>query len=197
MYQNQSSTPPASPQEPRHLYRKSPRRSGWGRAFAVVLTVAVLLLGVAGGTLAYLTTQSDDKVNEFKPSKVACEVQKGTDGYTVQNTGDIDAYIRAKVVVTWAETGETAEEGVTTVYPKAPEYTAIGDKWVKHGDFYYYTEEVPVYGSTDPLTVNSQAPAGCEVQIEIMADAIQSVGNSSDGTTAVMDAWNVDPTSLS
>lgn len=197
MYQNQSSTPPASTQEPRHLDQKNPRRSKWSKAFAVVLTVAVLLLGVVGGTLAYLTAQSDPAENVFNPSHVTCKVKQSDDGYTVENTGDIAAYIRAKVVVTWAESGET-EEGVTTVCPQDPTYSAEGENWVQYGDFYYYTEEVPVDGLTKALNVSSTAPLGYEVRVEIMADAIQSVGVSSEANnpTAVVEAWGVDPTTL-
>lgn len=199
MYQNQSSTPPASTQEPRHLDQKNPRRSKWSKAFAVVLTVAVLLLGVVGGTLAYLTAQSDPAENVFNPSHVTCEVKQSDDGYTVENTGDIAAYIRAKVVVTWAESGET-EEDVTTVYPGAPQYSVSGTDWEKGNDgFYYYTKEVQVDNFTTSLTVvNSGVPEGYEARVEIMADAIQSVGVSSEGgtLTAVMDAWGVDPTTL-
>ncbi len=189
MQQNKYNTHSASRANPQTPAEKKPRRLRWGKPLATLCTVAALLLCIVGGTLAYLASQSGPVENTFNPSEVTCEVQNDK---SVKNTSDIDAYIRAKVVVTWADSNES-ESGVTTVYPGTPQYTVSGTDWVQKDDgFLYYTKRVSVGGSTTPLVVDSTAPNGYEVKIEILADAIQADGVTSSGTKAVEDAWGVD-----
>ena len=185
------------------------------------LTVCLLLtvLLTVGGVIAYIFTLSDAVTNTFNPVLPKIEIPEEMKDYvkenaTVQNTGEVDSYLRAKIVVTWQN---AAEE----VYPATPQlgtdYTMkIGDNWVKVGDFYYYNkiakpgqpavEKVDgeiVYGegvtAADMLIVKAEvkakAPAeGYKLHIEILGQGIQSEGvNSTTGETPIQEAWKIDP----
>lgn len=76
----------------------SPRKPG-----ALLLTLVLLALALTGATLAYLITHTDPVPNRFTPAHVSCNVTEDFDGTTkknvnVTNTGDIDAYLRVKLV---------------------------------------------------------------------------------------------------
>lgn len=166
----------------------------------LLLLALVLILGaMVGTTLAYLFTNTDGLVNTFTPANVTVDIDEpGWDedktvknDVTVKNTGDVEAYIRAAVVVTWQnDKGE--------VYPTAPvegtDYTVslTMSRWVKYGDFYYYTSPVAPSKSTGVLLTDCKVkdgatpPDGYHLSVEILASAIQS-----QPATAVREAWGV------
>lgn len=170
------------------------RRSPMGRAAATVLALVLILGAAVGGTLAYLVTQTDSLTNTFEPSRVSCAIEETLNGTTkssvkVQNTGNIDAYIRAKVVITWKD-----NDG--NVYAAAPErgtdYTISYNEsdWTEIGGYWYYKSAVTPENSTNNLigtcTPNSAAPAGYALSVEILAEAIQA-----EPAAAVQEAWGV------
>ena len=177
-------------------------------ALAVCLLLTAML--AIGGTLAYLFTQSDAVVNTFNPVTPDITVDEGFEGNVkkevkIANTGEVDSYIRAKVVITWQnDAGE--------VYPLTPvpgtdaatadyKITWKKDGWVEGSDgFYYYTSAVPVNGSTGVLFTDAAPLRACTdkdytLHIEILSQAIQSTPdeavesvwpvNATDGTLAV------------
>ena len=78
----------------------------WNRSFVLVVSVLVLLVGIVGASVAYLSMKTPAVKNEFAYGKVSCEVLEDFDGTVksnvrIKNTGNIPAYIRARVVVTW------------------------------------------------------------------------------------------------
>ena len=181
------------------------------------LTVCLLLtvLLTVGGVIAYIFTLSDAVTNTFNPVLPKIEIPEEMKDYvkenaTVQNTGEVDSYLRAKIVVTWQN---AAEE----VYPATPQlgtdYTMeIGDNWEKVGDFYYYNkiaepgQPAAVKDTSGVITnpedmlivkakVNGKAPAeGYKLHIEILGQGIQSEGvNSTTGETPIQEAWKIDP----
>ncbi len=155
----------------------------------VVCIVLVLCIGT-GGTLAYIVAKTGSLNNLFAPSYVDCLVTRNeNDGtYTVQNTGNIDAYIRVAVVVTWQDS-----EG--KIFGQAPQYTVNGDAgWKEIGGYRYWESPVNSNGSTGNLTVTVQdtAPsAQYYPKIQILAQAIQAKGTDGNGVAAVTDAWGV------
>lgn len=189
----------------KHIKPRKKRRLRWSREFLILCSVAILLTGIIGGTLAYLTTATDPVVNNFTPSKVDCEVTEDQfNGVTktnvaVKNTGDTDAYIRATLVITWQdETGN-----ISGVPVEASDYKmelATGTGWVPSDGYYYYTKSVAPGGSTgtliSSLIVTGEAPAGYHLSVEILAEAIQSKGTDLDGKTPAELAWGVNPTTL-
>lgn len=168
-----------------------PRRRG--RATAMLLATVMLFALAVGGTIAWLIDKDSPLVNTFDPSKVTCEVQEKFDGkvksdVNVKNTGDIDAFIRVKLV-TYRTNADGKHIGGTA---EIPDFTP-GEGWVKYGDYYYYTKPVapnakPATNLISSITLTdsyTDADGGMQA-IDVMAEAIQSVP-----ADAVRQAWGV------
>ena len=166
-----------------------------GRVTAIVMATVLLLALAIGGTVAWLSTKDTPITNTFLPSKVACEVQEEFNSSTgektnvnVKNTGDIDAFIRVKLVT--YRTNDAGDHIGGTA--ELPEFTR-GTDWVKHDGYYYYTKPVkpnqmPVTNLTNSMTLTSKytdADGGHQA-IDVMAEAIQSVPQA-----AVQAAWGL------
>ena len=130
------------------------RRLRWSKQFAVLACVAVLLTGFVGSSLAWLMDSTTEVKNEFIPGDVTPEVTEGFDGSVksdvkIQNTGNVDAYIRAKLVFTWQnKAGE-----VLGAAPTDSDYTiTINDTdWEEIGGYYYCVQKI----TPKDFTVNS------------------------------------------
>lgn len=164
--------------------KKPARPRKLNKAFLVILCT-VLLLGVVGGsTLALLIADNKEVTNTFVAAYVSCRVNEDD---TVTNTGNVDAFIRAAVVVNWMD-------GDGNIYGRAPEYTVtVNSGWAEKGNYYYYTPEVDPNQTTAtaPVTVKvTSSNPGYTAVIEVVAEAIQAEGVK-DGTTtkAYEDAW--------
>lgn len=167
-----------------------------GRLTAMVIATALLLALAISGTVAWLTTKDAPITNTFNPSKVACEVTETFNSTTgvkssvnVKNTGDIDAYIRVKLV-----TYRTNEQGQHIGGTAAlPEFTP-GAGWVAYNGYYYYTKPVApnecpaadLIGTSGVTLVEYTDVDGGKQAIDVMAEAIQSVP-----AQAVGEAWGV------
>lgn len=164
-----------------------------GRLTAMVIATALLLALAISGTVAWLTTKGAPITNTFNPSKVACEVTESFNGtvkssVNVKNTGDIDAYIRVKLV-TYRTNEQGQHIGGTATLPNF----TLGANWVEFGDYYYYTLPVaagktPATNLTDSMTLTAEYTDadGGHQSIDVMAEAIQSVP-----AKAVGEAWGV------
>ena len=180
-----------------HLQHRRKRRSKkTGMLFLSLLLVATM---VVGGTLAYLFTNTEPVENIFTPSYVSCSVTEEFNGtiksnVNVTNTGNIDAYIRVKLV-TYRVNDKEQHIGGTASLPTFK----LGENWVLYDGYYYYTlpvapRESPKTNLTDSMTLigsYTDADGGKQV-IEVMAEAIQSTP-----AKAVTEAWGVDPEILS
>lgn len=178
-------------------FGKNAAHGGAKRSLVLVVSVLALVLAVAGGTLAWLSANTTPVTNTFTPAQVTCTVEETFDGTTksdvkIKNTSNIDAYIRAYVVVTW-------KDAQGNVYGKLPvkdtDYTieyATGTGWEKGSDgYYYFTKPVGVDKTTSELIktcapVADKAPAGYDLSVEIIAEAIQSLP-----ATTVASVWPV------
>ena len=163
------------------------------RKAAVLLTSLVLVLVCAvGATVAYLVDTTSEVINTVDPAQVSCRVdEKSFDGakkenVTIANTSNIEAYIRAAIIVTW----KNAENG--NVYGRMPvageneDYiiSLNGTDWFLGSDGYYYHKKPVPPESQDGRTevlINScspvagKAPEGYGLNVEILGSAIQSV----------------------
>lgn len=163
-----------------------------------LLVASMILIAVFGvfGTVAYLTTKTDSITNTFTASTITPGIEEKFDGETksdvkLKNLGDIDAYIRAAVVISWV-----SEDGskVSADVPTSADYTMAGpaDGWVKSTDgYYYYTSKVGADQSTKNL-INSvkledgvTPPEGYYFSVEILAQAIQA-----DPASVVTSVWS-------
>lgn len=168
---------------------KGTARFRWRKEFVLLVSVFVMIAGVVGGTIAYLTSHAEI-INTFSMAKVSCQVNSNQ---TITNTSDIPAYIRAAVVVTWKDS-----EG--NIYGQPVNYTVtLGEGWTQSGDYYYYEPELDAKGegkdTTTALTVTTSdnAPTdengeACTPNVEILAEAIQS-----EPIKAIQEAWGYTP----
>lgn len=176
-------------------FGKNAAHGGAKRSLVLVVSVLALVLAVAGGTLAWLTANSGPVTNTFTPAQVTCTVEETFGGTTksdvkIKNTSNIDAYIRAYVVVTW----KNADGNVYGKPVKDTDYTMTmpdNTKWFKSGDYYYYPDAVPSGASTGMLIkecklIGTPPADGYSLSVEIIAEAIQSQPDS-----AVQQAWGV------
>ena len=167
------------------------------KAPVALVAILVLLCCAVAGTVAFLVTKTDPVVNTFEPSHVTTYVKeefKKEDGkltksdVQIQNTGDIDAYIRVAVIVNWADASGN-------VYGEKPvggtNYSELKLQagWIKVGDYYYYTSAVPAGDFTGTLFGPIQQLKPCEdtkyaLQVTILADGIQS-----EPVHVVADVW--------
>lgn len=173
------------------------KRLDKSRLVLLIASLSLLLMLAVGATLALLFDKTESITNTFTPTEVGGKITEEFEdnvknNVKVENAGDIDAYIRAYVVVTWQnDAGE--------VYPTAPvegtDYTVTWkkDDWFKHTDgFYYYTKKVASKASTgilltDCKPVEGKAPEGYHLVVEILSSAIQA-----DPEDAIHEAWGVD-----
>ena len=159
-----------------------------------VAALAILLaLGITAGSIAYMFTNTDRVTNQFIPGKVTCYVDESFDGNTksavrIQNTGNVSAKIRVKVVVNWVD----ADGNICGyAHPDTP-LPALGQGWSKSGDYYYYSEAVEpsaytgnLFAEAIPMSTytHDDEQNGCHLQIEIIASAIQAEGGADWGAT--------------
>lgn len=166
----------------RRAQRSSSKRRGAAGLLALALAGAIAV----GGTVAWLSAATGAVTNTFEPGEVTTEIVENVDSNVkenvkVTNTGNIPAYIRAKVVVNWVD-----DQGVVSA--SAPilekDYTAefkLDQGWTQGADgFYYYTSQVAPGASTGVLLircapVGDEAPAGCRLSVEILDEAIQAL----------------------
>ena len=177
------------------------------RFVITILSLALMLTVAVGGTLAFLATKTNNKVNTFTPSNVSSEVVETLSGNSksnikIKNTGDTSAYIRVAVIANWIDSTGAVVAGPDLILP------SLGSGWVKNGQYYYYkTPVAPSELTANALFVspinealaNGTKPVGSNLQVTILADAVQSTGTTTGdetGTKAVVDAWGVDPSSL-
>ena len=171
----------------------------WKRSGILLAAVIVLLAGAVGGTWAFLVAQSEPVQNNFTYAHVRCTIdEKFENGVKsdvkIQNTGDIPAYIRARIVVTWKDTSGN----VSAVPVKDTDYTITFNEtdWTQQGDYWYCNTAVDATKFTPVLIMECKktgtAPDGYDLSVEILADAIQS-----EPASAVTEAWKYTPTAAS
>lgn len=179
--------------KPARLVRKP--HKGRGRLAMMVLSVVLLLALAVGGTLAWLSTKTTPVINTFTPAKVTCDVTENFNENTgvktnvnVKNNGNIDVYIRVKLV-TYRTNDAGQHIGGTAELPK---FTP-GENWVEYGEYYYYTLPVepkaqPKTNLAEKMTLKSsyEDADGGKQALDVMAEAIQS-----EPKKAVGEAWGV------
>lgn len=176
------------PNQVEKKHRRSSKKAGI--LFLSLLLIAALQIG---GTLAYLAANTKSVINTFIPSNVDSEVTEEFDGtykknVNVTNTGDVDAYIRVKLV-TYRVNDQGEHIGGKA---EIPQFT-LGDDWVKGKDGnYYYTEPVepgkrPGANLTESMLLKKYDDAdGGKQVVEVMAEGIQA-----EPVEAVKDAWKI------
>lgn len=165
----------------------------------LILILSSLLLAVClsiGTTYAYLLSRSETVTNTFTPGTAVNTIEESFKNdvkkdVKVKNNGNINAFIRATIVITWQnEKGE--------VYPVLPvegtDYAITlnpDNGWFENNGIYYCKTEVAPGASTPVLIKEctqeiANAPKGYGLNVEILSSSIQSLPRS-----AVQDAWGI------
>ena len=163
---------------------------------SIILTLAISV----AGTLAWLYTEPQVVENTFIPTEVPNKVVETFDGTTktnvkIKNVGNIDAYVRASVIATWAEVDSNGNP-THSVYNEKPALAMsdLGTDWVYGNDgYYYYTKKVAsgdetgVMFSSIALADNAVKPTAAEgydyvLSVEIMGQTIQAEPDSVVGS---------------
>ena len=154
------------------------------KSSALIIALALILVLAVGGTVAYIFTQTDPVINTFTPAdaKITVDEQTSNNQKTsitvVNNSTGVPVYIRVALVANMID-----EDGNVTDAADVPNFTP-GKDWIKGSDgYYYYTEPVPVGGSTGNL-LQSPMTLDENMQVVVLADAIQAMPKQ-----AVIDAW--------
>lgn len=167
------------------------------KSIAAIIAIVLILTVAVGGTIAWLVATTNPIENTFTPGSVTSQIEEKFDGTTksdvrVQNTGNADAYIRATIVVNWVDDAGNvyAEVPADCTYDMQMESTL---NWTKLGNYYYYNGVVAPNGYTGYLikSCTESAPDGYNLQVTILAEAIQAEGVDNNGKPAVEAAWGV------
>lgn len=185
------------------MYRGK-RAKGWNIKSGVLFASLVLLIVLTvGTTVAFLMDDTNTVENTFQPAQVSCKIHetftdaKEKTNVYVENTSNVDAYIRAEILVNWVKAGT---DKVVPVVPDGYSYTLNlnSTDWTEEqpDGFYYYETSVDPKAFTKEL-VNSASPvypegitiatAPYHLQVTILAEAIQADGL---GAASAQDAWD-------
>ena len=145
---------------------------------------AVFAVGIAG-SMAFLTTNSNQVIGTFEPAQMSCEVQEsfiqnasGTyekSDVRIKNTSDAPAYIRVKLLPYWY-----GKEGGSIVAKAAwtPSFTPENGWILGEDGFYYYTVPVNPEECTGvlipSLTMGMDSITSYRQALEIIASCVQA-----------------------
>jgi hypothetical protein len=161
-------------------------------AFLVLVSV-VTLATISGSVVAYMVKRTQFKENTFTPAVVTCELHevKNADttkktSITVENTGNVNAYMRVRLVSYWVDPAT----GAIAAKPSPVVSFTPGLGWVAgSGNTYYYQAPVAPGDTTYELlgsAITLTSLDGLVQVVEVFAEAIQA-----QPTTAVTDSWGV------
>lgn len=182
---------------------KHTRASAPRRGLVLAAALALTLIFSAGGTLAWLAASTEETVNTFSPAQMEIQVKEEFDGeikknVRVENKSETAVYIRVSLVPTWVNAaGEPVAESASlsdlTFSTQLPE-----SGWFSGNDGYYYCKSpVSAFDGVTPVLFTSAvvkgnaAPAGCTMDLQVLAQAVQAAPKD-----AVEAAWGLDPTTL-
>ncbi|MBQ4049981.1 MAG: hypothetical protein IJD07_04950 [Clostridia bacterium] len=157
------------------------------RIILIIMICMFMLAIVSSPVVAYMIKRVGTTTNTFVPAAVECQLNEEftnneKTSITVTNRGNIDAYIRVRLV-----TYMTDEDGnVTTATPPSVNFT-LDDSWIKDEDSntYYYKDAVVPNGETGNLLKTKISLEEGQVVV-VLAEAIQA-----NPSSAVAGAWGV------
>lgn len=165
-----------------------------GRKTALILSLCLIFALAVGTTFALLKANTDPVTNTFTAAKSGTDIVEELDGslkksIIVQNTGTATSYVRVKLVMNWVDDKNNQVVGEPVAI--TPE---INDDWLEQDGIYYYKMPVAAGGETtnllkadSPITEPVDKPAGCHLEVTVLAESIQAAPSS-----AVTTAWGVD-----
>lgn len=163
------------------------------KTILVALFLVTVLLMSIGSVGAYMRKQTEIVENVIVPAEVSCVVNETFQGdkktnITIKNTGDIEAYLRLRLVTYWVDSNGDI------LFKESPTLKVDfnNDYWIKLGDIYYYKEPIqPDESTKNLLNVGKSIQLGVDSEgnrqvVEVFAEAIQSKPEE-----AVENSWKV------
>ena len=185
------------------------KRNKNSKSFLLLASLALIVTAVIGTTMAYLVSDTPTVTNTFTPAEVDSKIEETLgvnvkSNVRIQNSitaeKGIDAYIRAKVVITWQNdqgqiSAEQPELGVDyqilDINNNVTNALPADSGWVLHDGFYYWTSKVAPQAYTGYLIGSIKQIAENEeynLHVEILAEAIQA-----EPANVVTDVWGFNP----
>ena len=157
----------------------------------ILLGILIALMLACGAVYAYMFMRTGTQSTAFVPAKVDCEVEETygnnvKSSITVKNTGNIDAYIRVRLVSYWVDADGNIVAKASPTLSISP---AAG--WIPGSDnIYYYSSPVeptqaPLELLASPITLEEED--GYRQVVDVFAEAIQA-----KPVKAAEDSWKVD-----
>lgn len=169
----------------------------------IIALVAIVCVGIIGGTFAYFTDRID-VANEFKTKPYGTQV---TEEFTspdnwlpgdetpktviVKNTGEVDIAVRVSYIEKWESLNGDTLSGTQTISGQNVKVALINldntNDWTKEGDYYYYNKKLESGGSTTSfiksVTFNSQITDDTTCTTVNNITTCTSTGNGYDGAS--------------
>ena len=175
------------------------RRLRWNKQFVLLVSVLALMIGMVGGSLAYLVTNTDPVQNTFTAAVPDVTIDEDFKEQTekkdvkVTNTSDFTAYIRAAYTVYWLDTAGNIDASVPV---GAYTIDINTTDWTEFSGVYYYNKGAVAAGAQTSNFINSckptdLAPEGYQLVVDVSAEVVQAVP-----TQAVKDVWGADAAKL-
>lgn len=174
--------------------RKHPAPWKWrmNKFTSLAIAVVLVMLVSISGTLAWRTAQSKPVNNAFTAGKAGIQIdeiveQDVKQSVMVKNNGTVPVYVRVAVVINCRDTDGNI------VFGEAPDFVLNRTNWTELDGYYYYKGIVAPGDSTAELLdkpFNLVNEDGNEYEMDVLAQAIQAGGATTNGTPAVADAWH-------
>lgn len=172
------------------------RRLRWRKEFVLACSIAILLIGMVGGSLAYLFMGTDAVTNTFTAPEIGVTIPETFDkdvkkDVKVTNACDFPVYARATYVVYWLD-----EKGnVVPIQPvKDIDYTiSIGDDWEQDVDYWYYNKLLGAgKTSSDFIVLCQETKTDNAKAYKLVVDVIGEVVQA-EPVDAVTELWGLVP----
>lgn len=157
--------------------------------FVIPVIALLAFSAISGSAFAFMKSKSPVLENDLLPAAVSCEISETFENntktsITVENTGNMDAYIRVRIVSCWLD-----EEGRITAEPSKEVSFTLAENWLGgSGDTYYYADKIAPGGKAELLggSIELSAKEGKRQVIEVFAEAVQALP-----AKAAENAWGV------
>ena len=161
------------------------------RKIISAIVCAALLVAIAAIVVYAIVIKNAEGTsdNSFSAGVIDCKIISDGTSYTVKNTGNADAYIRAIVLVNWRKDNKYLPK--TTVPLSADNVEGGWEKNTETG-IYYFNSAVSAGNSTSKLIIDKSAienanasatPDGATLEIRVFAEAIQVIEGRSYADT--------------
>lgn len=159
-----------------HQQRRKRRRKLNNRAL-ILLASLVLIVGMAaGGTVAWLITNTGAVQNTMVPASVPITINETVNSTTktktsvvVTNNGNTDAYIRVAIVA------NAVDEAGNVIAGTPPTYNVDTTNWELMDDGYYYYKGIVHAQSSTPALFSGNVNFA-DGEVNILAESIQVLG---------------------